>query len=64
MLLALAREVGPAELLVLAGASALTIGVAQLSTAGAWIAIGLLLLWCALPPRPPFLERRRGKDEL
>lgn len=54
-----AARPGWADLVVTIGLVCLTVGVWTFVGAGSLIAPGAILLWYALPPRPPFVVRDR-----
>ena len=54
--------VGPAELIVGLGLVLIGLGLWQFDARIASVAIGAVLLWYALPTRPPFVARRDTKD--
>lgn len=53
---AMMAHLGPAELCVLAGLVLIAKGLSLIWVPGAYLAVGIVLLWAGLPSRPRFLD--------
>lgn len=58
MLKALRKVLEPSDAWVLLGLALVAIGLWQVSPPAALVAVGVVLLWVGLPPRPPFVRGR------
>lgn len=55
--LAVSHEIGATEVACLIGLVLVWLGLAQVSRAAADVVVGAVILWMAVPPRPPLIHR-------
>lgn len=53
----LANQVGQRELVVIVGLALIAMGLREVSTAAAFAVPGAVLVWMAIPSRPPFFGK-------
>jgi uncharacterized membrane protein len=51
------KDVELSDVWLILGLTLLAIGLWQVSAAAALAAVGVVLVWIGLPPRPPFMRR-------
>jgi hypothetical protein len=63
MLRKMVERVDLSDVLVLVGLLALARGLALVASWAAYVVVGGVLIWYALPPRPPFIVRAEKQRE-